>query len=152
MYCFFLLFLFGHDMFCPNPYDLNFIFSKLLWYNRVIGNQIPVKKQKKLTFWYPVRNYWYSTPNCKWRHFKCTSILFFTVFTEYIIRLFRIISNPLTFFYFRSPDHVIVMAMQALDFRCQCTQQKLQSICATLTFDLQLKEIFLHFLLKTDIN
>jgi hypothetical protein len=29
----------------------------------------------------------------------------------------------------------------ALDFRCQCTQQKLQSICAVLTFDLQLKKI-----------
>ena len=29
----------------------------------------------------------------------------------------------------------------ALDFRCQCTQQKLQSICAVLTFDPQLKKI-----------
>jgi hypothetical protein len=28
----------------------------------------------------------------------------------------------------------------ALDFRCQCTQQKLQSICAVLTFDHQLKK------------
>jgi hypothetical protein len=138
---FFLLFLFGHGMVCPSLYDLNFIFSKLLWYNRVIGNQIPVKKQKNLTFWYPVRNYCYSTPNCKWRHFKCTSIFFFTVFTEYLIRLFRIISNPLKFCYFCPPDHVILMAMQALDFRCQYTQQKLQSICAGLTFDPQPKKI-----------
>ena len=44
------------------------------------------------------------------------------------IRLFRIISIPSKFCYFRLPDHVILMAMQALDFRCQCTQQKLQSI------------------------
>ena len=29
----------------------------------------------------------------------------------------------------------------ALNFRCQCTQQKLQSICADLTFDPQLKKI-----------
>jgi hypothetical protein len=29
----------------------------------------------------------------------------------------------------------------ALDFWCQCTQQKLQSICAVLTFDPQLKNI-----------
>jgi hypothetical protein len=29
----------------------------------------------------------------------------------------------------------------ALDFRCQCTQQKLQSIRAVLTFDPQLKTI-----------
>jgi hypothetical protein len=28
----------------------------------------------------------------------------------------------------------------ALDFRCQCTQKKLQSICAVLTFDHQLKK------------
>ena len=55
------------------------------------------------------------------------------------IRLFRIISIPSKFCYFRLPDHVILMAMQALDFRCQCTQQKLQSICASLTFDPQLK-------------
>jgi hypothetical protein len=29
----------------------------------------------------------------------------------------------------------------ALDFPCQCTQQELQSICAVLTFDPQLKKI-----------
>jgi hypothetical protein len=28
-----------------------------------------------------------------------------------------------------------------IEFRCQCTQQKLQSICAVLTFDPQLKKI-----------
>ena len=33
------------------------------------------------------------------------------------------------------------MECTALDFRCQCTQQKLQSICAVLTFDPQLKNI-----------
>ena len=57
-----------------------------------------------------------------------------------IIRLFRIISIPSKFYYFRPPDHVISMACSSLDFRCQCTQQKLQSICAVLTFDPQLKK------------
>ena len=33
------------------------------------------------------------------------------------------------------------MAIQALDFWCQCTQQKIQSICVVLTFDPQLKKI-----------
>jgi len=57
----------------------------------------------------------------------------------HVIRLFRIISIPSKFCYFRPPDHVILMECIALDFRCQCTQQKLQSICAVLTFDPQLK-------------
>ena len=57
------------------------------------------------------------------------------------IRLFRITSIPSKFCYFRPPDHVILMAIQALDFQCQCTQQKLQSICAVLTFDPRLKKI-----------
>ena len=57
------------------------------------------------------------------------------------IRLFRIISIPSKFCYFRPPDHVISMECTALDFRCQCTQQKLQSICAVLTFAPQLKKI-----------
>ena len=57
------------------------------------------------------------------------------------IRLIRIISIPSKFCYFRPPDHVILMECIALDFRCQCTQKKLQSICAVLTFDLQLKKI-----------
>jgi hypothetical protein len=56
------------------------------------------------------------------------------------IRLFRIISIPSKFCYFRPPDHVISMELLALNFRCQCTQ-KLQSICAVLTFDPQLKKI-----------
>ena len=43
--------------------------------------------------------------------------------------------------YFRPPDHVILMECIALDFWCLCPQQKLQSICAALTFDLQLKKI-----------
>jgi hypothetical protein len=33
------------------------------------------------------------------------------------------------------------MECKALDFQCQCTQQKLQSIWAVLTFDPQLKKI-----------
>jgi len=32
------------------------------------------------------------------------------------------------------------MECSALDFRCQCTQQKLQSICAVLMVDPQLKK------------
>ena len=55
--------------------------------------------------------------------------------------LFRIISIPSKKKYFRPPDHVISMECKELDFRCQCTQQKLQSICAVLTFDPQLKKI-----------
>jgi hypothetical protein len=58
-----------------------------------------------------------------------------------IIRLFRIISIPSKFCYSRSPDHVISMELLALNFRCQYTQQKLQLICAVLTFDPQLKKI-----------
>ena len=58
-----------------------------------------------------------------------------------IIRLFRIISIPSKFCYFRPPDHVISMEWSALNFQCQCTQHKLQSICAVLTFDPQLKKI-----------
>ena len=42
---------------------------------------------------------------------------------------------------FSSPDHVISMELLALNFRCQCTKQKLQSICTILTFDPQLKKI-----------
>jgi hypothetical protein len=62
--------------------------------------------------------------------------------TSYIsIRLFRIISIPSKFCYFRLSDHVISMECSALNFRCQCTQQKLQSICAVLTFDHQHKKI-----------
>ena len=56
------------------------------------------------------------------------------------IRLFRIISIPSKFCYFCPPDHVISMKCKALDFRCQCTQRKLQSICAVLTFDPQLEK------------
>ena len=58
------------------------------------------------------------------------------------IRLFRIISILSKFCYFRPSDHVMLMECTALDFRCQCTQHKLQSICAVLTFDPQLKNIF----------
>jgi hypothetical protein len=57
------------------------------------------------------------------------------------IRLFRIISIPLKFCCFRPPDYVNSMELLALNFRCQCTQQKLQSICAVLAFDPQLKNI-----------
>ena len=60
---------------------------------------------------------------------------------RHLIRLFRIISIRSKFCYFRPPDHVISMECSALNFRCQCTQQKLQSICAVLTFDHQLKKI-----------
>ena len=35
--------------------------------------------------------------------------------------------------YFRLPDHVILMKCSAPDFRCQCTQRKVQSICGVLT-------------------
>ena len=45
---------------------------------------------------------------------------------------------PSTFCSFPPPDHVISMEWSELNFRCQCTQQKLQSICAVLTFDPQL--------------
>jgi hypothetical protein len=59
-----------------------------------------------------------------------------------LIRLLWIISIPSKFYYFRPLDHMISMECSALDFRCQCTQQKLQSICAVLTFDPQGKKKF----------
>ena len=62
-----------------------------------------------------------------------------TYFTQ-SIRLFRIISIPSKCYYCRPLDHMISMECSALDFRCQCTQQKLQPICAVLSFDPQLKE------------
>jgi hypothetical protein len=65
-----------------------------------------------------------------------------------LIRLFRIISIPSKFCYFRPPDHVISMECTALDFLCLCTQQKLQSICAVLTFNPQLKNILAFSVLK----
>jgi hypothetical protein len=54
------------------------------------------------------------------------------------IRLFRIISSPSKLSYFRPQDHVTWMDCKALDFQCQCTQQKFQSICAVLAFDREL--------------
>jgi hypothetical protein len=63
------------------------------------------------------------------------------IYSNYRNTLFRIISIPSNFCYFRPPDHVILMEYIALDFPCQCTQQELQSICAVLTFDPQLKKI-----------
>jgi hypothetical protein len=52
-----------------------------------------------------------------------------------------------TFQYFPLPLNKTIIKFSilfftALDFRCRCTRQKLQSICAVLTFDLQLKKIF----------
>jgi hypothetical protein len=55
--------------------------------------------------------------------------------------LFRFISIPSKFCYFRPPDHMISMEWSALNFRCQCIQQKLHSICAVLMFDPQLNKI-----------
>ena len=57
------------------------------------------------------------------------------------MRLFRIISIPSNFCYFRPSDHVISMECSALNYWCQCTQQKLQTICTALPFDHQLKKI-----------
>ena len=62
----------------------------------------------------------------------------------FIHQMATVVSNhfhSVKFFYFRPPDHVISMECTALDFRCQCTQQKFQSIYAVLTFDPQLKKI-----------
>ena len=55
--------------------------------------------------------------------------------------MFRIISIPSKICYFPPSDHVISMELLALNFRCQYTQQQLQSICAVLTFDPQFKKI-----------
>ena len=57
------------------------------------------------------------------------------------IRFFRINSIPSKKLYFRPPDHVISMECSTLNFRCQCTQQKLQSMCVVLTFDPQHSKI-----------
>ena len=66
---------------------------------------------------------------------------FWSLYSLSLIGLFRIISIPSKYYYFRPPHHVISMELLELNFRCQCTQQKLQSICAVLTFDPQLKKI-----------
>jgi hypothetical protein len=58
------------------------------------------------------------------------------------IRLFRIMSIPTTFCLLRVlTSEMLARRLQALDFRCQCTQQRLQSICAILMFNPQLKKI-----------
>jgi hypothetical protein len=41
----------------------------------------------------------------------------------------------------RNNRNTVVSKYTGRDFRCQCTQQKLQSICTVLTFDHQLKNI-----------
>ena len=51
---------------------------------------------------------------------------------QILIRLFRIISISSKTLYFRLPNHMILLECYALDFRCQCTQRKLQSISAVL--------------------
>ena len=66
------------------------------------------------------------------------------------IRFFRIISIPSKILYFRPPDHVISMECSALNCRCQCTQQKLQLMCAVLTFDPQY--IFFSIFCKGQIS
>ena len=68
------------------------------------------------------------------------------------IRFFRIISIPSKKLYFRRPDHVISMECSAFNFRCQCTQQKLQSICAVLTFDPQHKKTLNYFICIKGLN
>ena len=68
------------------------------------------------------------------------------------IRFFQIISIPSKKNYFRRPDHVISMECSAFIFRCQCTQQKLQSICAVLTFDPQHKKMLNYFICIKDLN
>ena len=85
----------------------------------------------------------------EWEFGVCQMFFFFSFFfinhnfsnNQILIRLFRIISIPSKFCYFRQPDHVISMECKASDYRCQCTQQKLQSTCAVLTFDPRLKKI-----------
>ena len=79
-----------------------------------------------------------------WVHLQCfvwSVLLIVLVLCVMLIRLFRIIFIPSKFCYFCPLDYVISMECTALNFRCQCTQQKLQSICAVLTFDHQLKKI-----------
>jgi hypothetical protein len=73
------------------------------------------------------------------------------------IRLFRIISILSKFCYFRPPDHVISMELLALNFRCQCTQQKLQSIYAVLssillTFSVKDRYQLNYFICIKDFN
>ena len=82
----------------------------------------------------------------KWNETKNELIYNLMLFVDCVLfyliqRLFRIISIPSKFCYFRPPDHVISMECSVLNIRCQCTQQKLQSIYAVLTFDHQLKNI-----------
>jgi hypothetical protein len=79
----------------------------------------------------PINMYFYDgkVSRIDWAYERITLCL------HVLIRLFRIISIP-SKKKNRPLDHVI-----SLDFRCQCTQQKLQSIYAVLTFYPQLKKI-----------
>jgi hypothetical protein len=81
----------------------------------------------------------------KTTYIQYIKVIFIAKNNVHTIRLFRIISITSKKNYFRPPDHVISMELLALNFRCQCTQQKLQSICAVLTFDPQLKKILTFF-------
>jgi hypothetical protein len=52
-----------------------------------------------------------------------------------------VVSNHLhssKFHYFRPLNHINSMECCALDYRCQYTQQQLQSICAVLSFDIRI--------------
>ena len=50
-------------------------------------------------------------------------------FYFFVIWLFRIISIPSKFCYFRPPDHVISMELLALNFRYQCTTKTPIDMC-----------------------
>jgi DNA-directed RNA polymerase subunit L len=86
--------------------------------------------------------YWCSVPHClsdiRNIYIKADRFPFMmlTANKYMLCYLNTVVSNPfhsVKFCYFRPPDHVISMECTALDFRCQCTQQKLQSICAVLS-------------------
>jgi hypothetical protein len=67
-----------------------------------------------------------TSPFQRWHNIGLYFVIIKILLCQLSIRLFRIISIPSKFCYFRLPDHVISMECLALNFRCQCTQQKLQ--------------------------
>ena len=100
----------------------NWLFERKSWYH--------LHPFKKVHFWH-VLTMSCNFQNCFFRGKKMKSSmsplqkfvfdLFWPCPTLFEIRLFRIISIPSKFCYFRRPDHVISMELLALNFRCQCT-------------------------------
>ena len=94
-------------------------------------------------FWWRWRSCW------RWRYCSLITVIFYVpiIFTNNTVvsnHFNTVVSN-----HFHSVNILLFSSARSRDFdgligielRCQCTQQKLQSICSVLTFDPQLKTI-----------